>query len=332
MLKSRLTLAATAIGLALVAQPASALQIILNDKGGLTGSPAETALNLAAKYWGQVLTNDVTVRFDVRYERLPSSVLGRGGATLISQSAESFYDQLEQSQTSALDAEAVAHLPSFAASGQQLLVGLPLSYAVGGPEQPLGPDVADGALVFNSSALWDFDPTDGISFIGFDFLGVAIHEMAHALGFHSGSDLDFVSPLDLFRYDNVGQLALEPGPAYFSLNGGNTAYLGTQFQGEHWLPIGGGCIGYPGLMAPGVCYGQTLAVTGLDIAAMDVIGWNTNVDVQTYRQSTADIYRRLTETSGEPPGAVPEPSTWALMIGGFGLAGAALRRRRVAVA
>jgi hypothetical protein len=29
--------------------------------------------------------------------------------------------------------------------------------------------------------------------------------------------------------------------------------------------------------------------------------------------------------------AVPEPANWALMIGGFGLAGAALRRRRVAV-
>lgn len=29
-----------------------------------------------------------------------------------------------------------------------------------------------------------------------------------------------------------------------------------------------------------------------------------------------------------PLGAVPEPSTWALMIGGFGLAGGVLRRRR----
>ncbi len=29
---------------------------------------------------------------------------------------------------------------------------------------------------------------------------------------------------------------------------------------------------------------------------------------------------------------VPEPSTWVMMIGGFGLAGAALRRRRTMVA
>jgi len=31
-------------------------------------------------------------------------------------------------------------------------------------------------------------------------------------------------------------------------------------------------------------------------------------------------------------GAIPEPTTWALLIGGFGLAGAALRRQRRAVA
>lgn len=36
--------------------------------------------------------------------------------------------------------------------------------------------------------------------------------------------------------------------------------------------------------------------------------------------------------NGAISAAVPEPTTWALMIGGFGLAGASLRRRRLAVA
>lgn len=35
---------------------------------------------------------------------------------------------------------------------------------------------------------------------------------------------------------------------------------------------------------------------------------------------------------GESVAAVPEPAAWALMIGGFSLAGAALRRRRAVTA
>jgi hypothetical protein len=46
-----------------------------------------------------------------------------------------------------------------------------------------------------------------------------------------------------------------------------------------------------------------------------------------YMGDTAEpMTLRLTGRTVE--GAVPEPSTWALMIGGFGLAGASLRRRR----
>ncbi len=49
---------------------------------------------------------------------------------------------------------------------------------------------------------------------------------------------------------------------------------------------------------------------------------------------TADIQRALFNKIGAATGitAVPEPQSWALLIAGFGLTGAALRRRRVAAA
>jgi hypothetical protein len=37
---------------------------------------------------------------------------------------------------------------------------------------------------------------------------------------------------------------------------------------------------------------------------------------------------RIGEGSGADAAAVPEPAGWAMMIGGLGLAGAALRQRR----
>lgn len=40
----------------------------------------------------------------------------------------------------------------------------------------------------------------------------------------------------------------------------------------------------------------------------------------------------LTPNVVDPGGAVPEPATWALLIAGFGMAGAGLRRRRAALA
>ncbi len=44
---------------------------------------------------------------------------------------------------------------------------------------------------------------------------------------------------------------------------------------------------------------------------------------------TNQLYRlTLSEAFADPGPGVPEPAAWALMIGGFGLAGAALRRRR----
>lgn len=117
---------------------------------------------------------------------------------------------------------------------------------------------ADGCINFSSSFNFDFDPTNGIDDGAFDFTGIAIHEIGHALGFVSGVDTyDFVagnagfgrfqldnfsifSVFDLFRYGNgfdpaTGQRLLQLSanrPAFFSINGSTPFNFGNSSQAE----------------------------------------------------------------------------------------------------
>jgi hypothetical protein len=224
----------------------------------------------------------------------------------------------------------------------------------------------DATINFSSDFAFDFNPNDGITAGQSDFIAVAIHEIGHALGFVSGVDdydvlgtggpaagLDcgggtlcmdyaanddwFGETLDLFRYSAPGVLDWTTNTnSYFSLDGGVTAYEGGYFstgtyngdgwQASHWkapqLPSGGFSCAMPklGIMNPYACSGRNGVITGLDFAALDAIGWNTNVDTATFSQSTQSLTLALAP--------VPEPSTWAMMLAGFGMVGFGLRTRR----
>ncbi|QDZ09087.1 PEP-CTERM sorting domain-containing protein [Sphingomonas panacisoli] len=145
----------------------------------------------------------------------------------------------------------------------------------------------------------------------------------------------------MFRYSNdPTNVAPGNGPSldlsvngdkYFSIDGGQTALFGNTFsngryngtdkqQASHWRDTAGCQIGN-GIMDPTFCFGQTGYITGLDLAAYDAMGWNLSTNALTYgTTSTASIYRALAP--------VPEPTTWAMMIVGFGLVGSAMRRSR----
>ena len=229
-------------------------------------------------------------------------------------------------------------------------------------------DTPDGDITFNSDFGFDFDPTDGITTGFSDFIGVAIHEIGHALGFVSGVDIyDYYtydiaavgnnninkqsyldqfaigSVLDLFRYSAAGNVdwSTSPTSKYFSINGGVSrfngnanfaegVYNGDGDQASHWkaptaAPF---CSGLIGIMNPYLCDSTGAIITGDDLAAFDAMGWNLNFDVLAnpgYTFTTAQAYSQYQATL---PAVVPEPASWAMMIGGFGLVGGAMRRRQ----
>ncbi len=369
----------------LTAGAANAATINLIDLGGVVGSPAEQGFKVAANYWGSLFTNTATINLGVKFAPLPPNVIGSTGSRRADISVATYENRINATKSgSAVDTGIV--LPDLSAGGiQGLTVGVNGSgnndtaitavldgsqrasqilyansaviKAIGGP---LGsPGQLDGSVTFSSTFGFDFDPRNGVTAGTFDFIGVAIHEIGHALGFVSGvdffdyygfpngpgrgalgydlNDTSIFSALDMFRYSAPGTLDFRTGgKKYFSIDGGATALFNNTFatgqfngdgrQASHWKDTPGCKIGN-GIMDPTFCFGQTGFVTGLDLAAFDAMGWNLNVDALTYKsKSTGRILGDYLGTGA------PEPSTWALLISGFGLAGSALRRRRFAAA
>jgi hypothetical protein len=73
-------------------------------------------------------------------------------------------------------------------------------------------------------------------------------------------------------------------------------------------------------MDPTFCFGQLGEISGTDLAAFDAMGWNLRNDVlrnQNFLATSVDVQNLA---------AVPEPTTWAMLIAGFGMIGFTMRR------
>ena len=303
----------------------------------------------AANRWTNVLRDDITINLNINFSKLEPGVLGSTGSEGNFFSYQSVRDALKADAKGINDKKAVSSL----AGGPCLSVmmnGTATNPNGAGSATPwvdnncndnnafmylntanaraLGlmaahDSVADGSVEFSSEFAFDFDPSNGITKNTIDFVGVATHEIGHALGFVSGVDIldyyradpyaesefSYISTADLYRCSAESKAAgadldwsADKRTKNFSLDRCNTALAtfatGTDYgdgdQASHWTDGLG-----LGILDPTASYGELLAITQLDLTMFDVIGFDV---------------------------AVPEPGSVALFL--LGLGGLAAVRRR----
>ena len=151
--------------------------------------------------------------------------------------------------------------------------------------------------------------------------------------FHFGQT---ITPADIATYVNGG------GSAYVSLGGGfyNNDALN---EANHWNPMlaqfglvaGTSYFSVPGFESATVTSGPASSVIwGYGQSIEPLAGPNAGVSYLrgSFLNGPQDIGLVGSSAALVTPGAVPEPESWAMLIAGFGLVGAAMRRRRMAVA
>lgn len=308
-----------------------------------TSAQAQTAFQAAANRWSAIYNDNITVNLTVGTANLSSGILGQTSSPSVGVAYSSYRTALINDASSSDDTTATTNLqagPSFnvrtnrwsnnpngsnsftayTSSQSNIAITRANAKAVG---LISGTDAnSDGSITFttNSGTIpggYDFDPSNGITAGTIDFVGIATHEIGHAMGFVSGVDIvdgggngadnagAWVRPIDLFRRSTgvvIPDLIAGASSPYFSLDNGTTGSSqrfstgvtdGDGNQASHWKDNLG-----LGIMDPTAANGELLAISNLDKRAFDVIGYNL--------------------------APVPEPATMAAL--GLGVL-AALRRR-----
>jgi hypothetical protein len=292
--------------------PANALTFNFTPTAA-TSQQARDGFAAAGNLWSSLFTDNVTINIDIDFSDIGAGTLASAGSTAYFFNYQSVYNALNSDRTTADDNRAVASLVN--GSTYKRLLNHTTNNTVSGslaPELFNSGDViinsanakalglysnpgSDASISFNSTGYtWDFDGSNGIAANTYDFVGIAAHEIGHALGFVSRVDYiastvdtaynGSATTLDLFRYSTaskaLGAIDTTVGTddKYFSIDGGVTpiaafstgvAFGGDGRQASHWKDNLG-----LGIMDPTSAAGELLQITNNDAQALDVIGWN----------------------------------------------------------
>jgi Bacterial Ig-like domain len=288
------------------------LDIVLKRGPNLTANAQATAaFEQAAVFFETIFSDPVTVVVDAEIAPLGPGVIGSTGAVQFFSDYATLRSDVTNGRAAneaiagsiPTDAQLAVLFPADAGNpfsidggianrATLLALGVPAA-ELPGARSAYDPSVfRDMNITFSSSFPFDYDRSNGIGAGLVDFIGVAIHEIAHGLGFTSEVDtVDFLlgnpqfsrevslSPMDLFR------LRPGEGQANFTTNArvlatGNAIPNQVFYDGGLFNPAG---IGIPGLtmgdipMSTGVARGdgrqgshwKDNSLTGVQIGIMD---------------------------------------------------------------
>jgi hypothetical protein len=227
-----------------------------------------TGFSAAADRWKSIYKDPVTVRVNIDFPALGPSILGQANSAQNVYSYSAYRSALSNDASSVDDAVGLSSLevgPNFTLRRRN--VDSPATFVTNNSgniasnvvvnranARALGlvsnlDTASDAEIHFSSAFNWDFDPTDGISPGLYDFVGVATHELGHAMGFVSSvDDFDYfaepdgpgktslhelqvnqyawLNPLDLYRYSAPGVRNISFNQtSFFSLDAGALASL-----------------------------------------------------------------------------------------------------------
>jgi hypothetical protein len=260
------------------------------DSSVATMSPStlaafEAAVTYAANYLGSLIATSGSVTINVGWGEITQN----GQSTLITQPGEGLggpnvgytytYAQvvsaLKSHVDSAATAEAYANLPATdPTGGKSYYIPVEEAAALGLPTYG---STASGAIGFGVSSNYNFSTTDpAVSGEG-DFVGIAMHEIAHALGrLSSIGDGGSGSIADLFRYVSDGALATGAAQtSYFSIDGGATAlkyFDNTNSDPVDWAS-NGTSTDVPDAFNAYYTYGVAEPLSSADVTLMNVLGY-----------------------------------------------------------